>query len=103
AALPEPVAPEVAGARATLAGVVHELDGDADVAAAVGEAGTVILGANFILRRGGDARPAAAEPVGLLRARHGEVVDGGGGGDRAPASAYRVDFTMAPIAEHAAG
>jgi adenylate cyclase len=97
--------PAVAEAHAALDEVVYELSGDEDVAKAVGEAGRVILGANFILRRaGGAAGPAdPVEPPGLARGRHGEVVDGGGGGDRAPATGTRVEFTMPSIAGLAAG
>jgi adenylate cyclase len=94
--------PAIEEARRVLHDVVHELEGDADVADAVAEAGRVILGANFWLVRGGEQRTTAREPVGLARGRHGEVVSGGGG-DRAPATAYDVEFTMARIAERAAG
>jgi adenylate cyclase len=93
--------PPVAAARDVLADVVHELDGDADVAAAVREAGRVYLGANFWLGLP-SAGTAPPEPPGLARARHGEVI-GGGGGPRAPAPAYAVEFTMPSIAEGAAG
>jgi len=97
---PVPLSPALVDARAVLADVVHELEGDDDVARAVHDAGRVLLGANFWLD--GHRRPVEAEPVGLARARHGEVVSGGGG-DRSPASAYAVEFTMGPIAGGAAG
>jgi adenylate cyclase len=99
AAAADPAIPEAV--RGVLRDVVHELDGDADVAAAVAEGKRVFLGANFWLDRAG-TRAAGAEPDGLARGRHGEVVSGGGG-DRSPARAYAVEFSMADIAKGAAG
>jgi len=64
----EPRAPLVDRSKAVVDRIVYELEGDADVAAAVKEARTVFLGAHFWLARGAAKRPAEPEPPGLARA-----------------------------------
>ena len=93
-------APELAEPRAVLAAIVEELRGDEVLAASVARSGRVFLAASFHLR----GRVATApEPVGLAKARHGEVADAGGGGALRPVSASGVTTTIADIAKGAAG
>jgi adenylate cyclase len=98
--LPPGVDGDYAAAREAIAQVADELRGDAKLAAAVARAKRVYLGANFLL---GNGVASAPEPVGLEPARHGEVADAGGGGQRRPASADRVVFTLPAIAKGAVG
>jgi adenylate cyclase len=96
-----PPSPAAAQAAAALDDVVAELAGDAELADAIGKAGTVVLGANFHL--GGTAPRLLAEPLGLSRGRHPEVIAGGVRGPRWPQRASGVDFTIEPLARVAAG
>jgi adenylate cyclase len=105
AAAAVPLSPAMAEARDVLGDVVYELEGDRDVAAAVAEVGRVYFGAHFwLIDDAGDrARPIEPEPVGLDRARHGDVVAGGDAGVRAPARAWAAEFSLPEIAKHGAG
>jgi adenylate cyclase len=97
--------PDPEDARAVELGkVVHdvafELRGDEMLADAIAETKRVYLGAYFRLGKAGANRP---EPPKLALARHGEVADSGGGGERRPAHTVAVDFTLDSIARGAAG
>ena len=80
--------------------VAFELRGDDMLADAIAETKRVYLGANFRLGTAGAGRP---EPPKLALARHGEVADSGGGGQRRPAHTVAVDFTLDSIARGAVG
>ncbi|HTR49498.1 MAG TPA: adenylate/guanylate cyclase domain-containing protein [Kofleriaceae bacterium] len=94
---PEAAPPEL---RALVHDVAGELRGDDELAAAIADAHRVFLGAYF---RDPGGRTADAEPPGLALARHGEVADAGGGGQRRPVGATHVAFTLPAIARGATG
>jgi adenylate cyclase len=91
--------PTVAKMAALIAKIANELRGDEVLAAAISESKRVFLGAYFI-GGGGEAR---AEPERLRLARHGEVADGGGGGQRRPLHTTRLNFTLDAIGAGAIG
>lgn len=105
----DPPADAVAQRLASLIGrVAEELRGDEQLAAAIAESRRVFLGAYFQLggSSGGDSGAGASpspEPDGLLAARHGETADAQAGGDRRPAHASAVDYTLPAIARGAVG
>lgn len=80
--------------------VAEVLRGDEVLAASVAKSARVFIAASFYL---GDKVASAAEPVGLDKARHGEVADAGGGGARRPVNASSVTTTIPAIAKGAAG
>ncbi|CAN5330303.1 adenylate/guanylate cyclase domain-containing protein [soil metagenome] len=94
-----PNAPLVRSLSAVIALVADELRGDDQLAAAIGDAHRVFLGAFF---RPGNAA-SAAEPPELRTARHGETAETNGGGWRRPIRAVAVDFTLDQIAKGAIG
>jgi adenylate cyclase len=83
-----------------LRAIVRELQGDEVLAESIKKSGRVFLGAAFQL---GTAGPDEKEPRAIKSARHGEIVDAGGGGVRRPKSAARVDATMDWMAAGATG
>lgn len=87
-------------AKSVLAAIVEELRGDELLAAAIARSKRVFLAANFV---GNTPVASAPEPVGLDRARYGEVADAGGGGARRPISGNWVTMTMPELAKGAAG
>jgi adenylate cyclase len=93
------VDPAVAAMRTLITKIAEELRGDELLAAAIRESKRVFLGAYFISGPG-DAR---AEPERLRLARHGEVADGGAGGQRRPLRTTRVNFTLDEIGGGAIG
>jgi hypothetical protein len=76
--------PKLAETRAVIHAVVEELRGDELLTAAIARSKRVFLGALFFF---GDKVENVTEPPGLTTARHGEVVDAGGGGSRRPTNA----------------
>ncbi|HEY4056310.1 MAG TPA: adenylate/guanylate cyclase domain-containing protein [Kofleriaceae bacterium] len=83
-----------------LRAVVHELQGDQVLSESIAKSGRLFFGAALQL---GTPRPDATEPLVMKKARHGEIVDAGGGGTRRPQRAGRVDTTMDSMAASAAG
>ncbi|HEY5952262.1 MAG TPA: adenylate/guanylate cyclase domain-containing protein [Kofleriaceae bacterium] len=79
--------------------IAEELRGDEMLAEAIAESRRVFLGAYFISGPG-VARP---EPDKLRLARHGDVADGGGGGQRRPLHTTRLNFTLDEIGGGAIG
>ncbi len=92
-AAPNPYAPLIGK-------IADELRGDEVLAASVAKSGRVFLAASFYLR---GKVASAPEPVGLDKARHGEVADAGGGGALRPVNASGVTTTIPQIAKGAAG
>ena len=80
--------------------IAEELRGDEVLAESVATSGRVYMAASFHL---GGRVASAEEPVGLAKARHGEVADAGGGGALRPVNANAVTTTIADIAKGAAG
>ncbi len=100
AALAAQADPAFAETKAVIGAIVDELRGDEKLAAAVARSGRIYLAAFF---QTGDRVASAPEPVGLALARHGEVADASGGGERRPINARGVTFTMPAIAKSARG
>jgi adenylate cyclase len=92
--------PDLAETRAVIHAVVEELRGDELLAAAIARSKRVYLGALFFL---GAKVENVVEPPGMASARHGEVVDAGGGGSRRPTNARGVTTTLAEIGSGAIG
>jgi adenylate cyclase len=90
---------ELARTRALIARIAEELRGDELLATAIAESRRVFLGAYFVAAGG----QAAAEPTTLRLARHGDVGDAGGGGQRRPVRTTRVNFTLDEIGRGAIG
>jgi len=83
---------------ATLIGkIADELRGDEMLTSAIADSKRVFLGA--FMRNG----QGHGEPAKLELARHGEVADGGGGGELRPMQATAVDFTLPNIGKGAIG
>ncbi|MFN0247409.1 MAG: CHASE2 domain-containing protein [Kofleriaceae bacterium] len=80
--------------------IAEELRGDEVLAASVAKSARVFIAASF--RLGGKVA-SAPEPLGLDKARHGEVADAGGGGVLRPVNARGVTTTIEEIAKGAAG
>jgi adenylate cyclase len=100
ARMPPPGGDETTAKLAALIGkIADELRGDELLAAAITESKRVFLGAYFIAAPGA----AHAEPDKLRLARHGEVADGGSGGQRRPVKTSRVNFTLDAIGAGAIG
>jgi len=97
--------PALAEVRAVILAVAEELKGDEVLAQAIARSGRVMLGANFVREAAATAGGgAAAEPVGLARARLGEVADTGGGDPSLrPIRATAVRSTLPAIARGAMG
>ena len=91
---------KLAEAKAVIAAIVEELRGDEVLAAAVKRSARIYLAAHFLI---GPQVTDAAEPVGLERARLGEVADASGGGQRRPINAMAVTTTMPDVARGAVG
>jgi adenylate cyclase len=89
----------VAKLGALVGKIAEELRGDEMLAAAIAESKRVFLGAYFI----GGVGEARAEPEKLRLARHGEVADGGSGGQRRPLHTTRLNFTLDEIGKGAIG
>ena len=90
--------------RALVGKIAEELRGDELLAAAIAESKRVFLGAYFIAAPGTAAPGTArAEPDKLRLARHGEVADGGTGGQRRPIHTTRLNFTLDAIGKGAIG
>ena len=85
--------------RTLLGKIAEELRGDEVLAAAISESKRVFLGAYFI----GGPGTARAEPDKLRLARHGDVADGGTGGQRRPLHTTRLNFTLDDIGKGAIG
>lgn len=94
--------PELAETKAVLADLLEELRGDEILAAAVARSRRIFLGALFHLASTG-APAGTIEPAQLIGARHGEVVDAGGGGARRPSRARSASVTLPAIAAGAIG
>jgi adenylate cyclase len=92
-------APALAEMRALIVRIAEELRGDELLATAIADSKRVFLGAYFVAAGG----EAAGEPAMLRLARHGEVADGGGGGQRRPVHTTRVNFTLDEIGRGAIG
>ncbi len=91
--------PTVAGMATLIAKIADELRGDEVLAAAIAESKRVFLGAYFVSGPGS----ASAEPEKLRLARHGEVADGGSGGQRRPLHTTRLNVTLDEIGAGAIG
>jgi adenylate cyclase len=91
--------PTVAKMTTLIGKIADELRGDAMLAAAIADSKRVFLGAYFV----GASGAAGTEPDKLRLARHGEVADGGGGGQRRPIHTTRVSFTLDDIGAGAIG
>ncbi|HEY5925969.1 MAG TPA: adenylate/guanylate cyclase domain-containing protein [Kofleriaceae bacterium] len=89
----------VAKLRTLVGKIAEELRGDELLAAAISDSKRVFLGAYFI----GAPGEARAEPAKLRLARHGEVADGGTGGQRRPLHTTRLNFTRDEIGAGAIG
>jgi adenylate cyclase len=92
-------ADETARLRALIVRIAEELRGDELLATAIAESRRVFLGAYFVAAGG----EAAAEPAMLRLARHGDVGDSGGGGQRRPVRTTLVNFTLDEIGRGAIG
>ena len=85
--------------RTLIGKIAEEMRGDELLAAAIVESKRVFLGAYFISGPGA----ARAEPEKLRLARHGDVADGGTGGQRRPLHTTRLNFTLDEIGKGAIG
>ncbi len=96
-------APEALAARAVLDEIAEELRGDAVLAEAIADAGTVYLGVFFHLVEAGEALPTGPvdEEPGARLARYGESVVAGG--DTQPPLASAATATLEAIGARAAG
>ncbi len=92
--------PKLAETRAVIHDVVEELRGDELLAAAITRSKRIYLGALFFF---GAKVEQVDEPSGLAPARHGEVVDAGGGGSWRPPNARAVTTTLPSIGAGAIG
>ncbi len=91
--------PTVAKMASLIGKIADELRGDEMLAAAIADSKRMFLGAYFASGSG----TALAEPDKLRLARHGEVADGGTGGQRRPLHTTRVSFTLDEIGKGAIG
>jgi adenylate cyclase len=91
--------PTVAKMATLITKIADELRGDELLAQAIAESKRVFLGAYFV----GGPGAAGPEPEKLRLARHGEVADGGRGGQRRPLHTTRLTFTRDDIGKGAVG
>jgi adenylate cyclase len=91
--------PTIAKMAGVITAIAEELRGDELLTTAIAESTRVFLGAHFHVGR----QAATNEPTKLRLARHGDVADGGTGGQRRPMHTTDIVFTLDDIGAGAIG